>query len=135
MPQYYGKRSEIMVPVPKNVKKWAKYAFELKKLGFKGATSTGWKRAKQLATKDSIPIQDLRYMRNWYARHIFTSFPGFNNWMSYGRPKTSDWFNKHAILSWITWGGNPGFNWINSQRTINLLNNYFDTNYTKIKKK
>ena len=48
-------------------------AFEIKKAGFKGATDTGWKRAKQLSTKSEISIEDLRYMRNWYARHVVTS--------------------------------------------------------------
>lgn len=76
------------------------YAFKLKKLGFVGAKETGWKRAKQLATKESIPIEDLRYMRNWFARHIITSYPGFKKWKEAGRPKDSKWHNKRAIISW-----------------------------------
>jgi hypothetical protein len=131
--QYYGKRSSIMVKVPVNVKKWAKYAFVLKKLGFKGATKTGWLRAKQLANKDYIPIEDFRYMRNWYARHRYTSYPGYKEWVDNGKPKDSSWFNKHAILSWITWGGNPGFKWVNSSKAIALLNKHYNKNYKKIK--
>ena len=131
--QYRGKKSEIMIKVPQAVKNAAKNAFVLKKLGFHGATSTGWKRAKQLSTKDSIPIEDLRYMRNWYARHIYTSYPGYSKWVKVHRPKDSSWFNKHAILSWLTWGGNAGFRWINSSRVINLLNKHYNKDYTKIK--
>lgn len=131
--QYYGRRSSIMVPVPANVKKWAKYAFALRKLGFKGATETGWRRAKQLATKDAIPIQDLRYMRNWYARHIITSYPTFKAWNKAGRPKKSPWFNKRGIISWITWGGNAGFRWINSQRVLALLNREYGKDYKPIR--
>lgn len=131
--QFYGKKSSIMVKVPKSVKKWAEYAFELKKLGFKGALETGWKRAKQLATQSSIPIEDLRYMRNWYARHIYTSYPGFKNWVDNGKPLDKSWHDKHAIQSWITWGANPGFKWVNSDKVINLLNHHFDKEYKKIK--
>lgn len=131
--QYYGKRSSVMVKIPKRVKKWAAYAFKLKKLGFKGATETGWRRCRQLMTKDSIPIEDLRYMRNWYARHIYTSYPGFKAWQKAGRPKDSGWHNKHAILSWLTWGGSAGFNWINSKKIVRLLNKHFDTSYKPIR--
>lgn len=132
-PQFRGYRSKKMIPVPQKVKKWAKYFFVLKKLGFKGAIETGNKRAKQLATKDSIPIEDLRYMRNWYARHIITSYPTFKRWNESGRPKGVEWHNKRGIQAWNSWGGNAGFRWVNSSKTIKMLNNYFGTNYTKIK--
>lgn len=131
--QYYGKRSQVMVKVPKNVKKWAAYAFKLKRVGFKGATETGWRRCRQLMTRDSIPIEDLRYMRNWYARHIYTSYPGFKSWMKAGRPKDQRWHNKHAILSWLTWGGSAGFNWVNSKRVVDMLNKHFNKSYKKIR--
>lgn len=135
-PQFYGKKSKVMVKVPKNVKKWAMYAFKLKKLGFEGALETGWKRAKQLATQESIPIEDLRYMRNWYARHIYTSYPGFQEWIDVGKPlNDSKWHKRHAIQSWLTWGGNAGFKWINSDKTIKMLNEYFGKDYKKIDKK
>lgn len=127
--QYRGKKSSIMIQVPQNVKKWAQYAFKLKKIGFQGATNTGWLRAKQLATKDTIPIEDLRYMRNWYARHIVTSYPGFKKWLDAGRPKDEKWHKKRAIQSWVTWGGNAGLKWVNSKKVINLLNKHFNKNY------
>lgn len=133
--QFYGKRSSVMVPVPENVKKMALYAFKLKKLGFQGATTTGWRRAKQLATKDSIPIEDLRYMRAWYARHVYTSYPGYRSWIKSGRPKTEEWHKKHAIISWLTWSGDAGFKWINSKRVINILNKHFNKDYKEIKRK
>lgn len=131
--QFYGKKSDIMVDVPKNVKRWAKYAFKLKELGFGGALKTGWKRAEQLSTKKSIPIEDLRYMRNWYARHIYASYPTFKQWIEAGKPNTNEWHRKHGIVSWVTWGANAGFNWVNSDKVINLLNKHFEKNYKKIK--
>lgn len=132
--QFYGKRSEKMVEVPKNVKRWAKYGYELKDLGFEGGIETGWRRAKQLSKESSIPIEDLRYMRNWYARHIFASYPSFKSWVDAGKPNKPEWHRKHGIISWVIWGGNAGFNWINSDKVIKLLNNHFNKNYKKIKK-
>lgn len=130
--QFFGKRSDIMISIPKDVKKWAKKAFDLKKIGFKGATSTGWRRAHQLATKESIPIEDLRYMRNWYARHVISSYPTFLQWKSAGYPKTAEWFDRRGIISWVTWGAEPGLKWVNSQKVINILNEVFDKDYRKI---
>jgi hypothetical protein len=123
--QYYGKRSTTMIKVPDNVKKVALYSFKLKKLGFKGGLETGWKRAKQLSTKNEIPIQDLKYMRAWFARHIITSYPTYKKWIKAGRPKTSEWFNRRGIIAWLIWGGNAAFNWVNSKKNINLLNKHY----------
>lgn len=135
MTQYYGKKSSVMIKIPENVKKYAMYAFKLKKIGFEGATETGWKRAKQLANNDYIPIQDLRYMRNWFARHLYTSYPGFKKWNDLKRPKDKTWHNKHAILSWLTWGGNAGFRWVNSKNILDKLNNHFNKNYVSLELK
>ena len=131
--QYYGKHSSIMVHVPENVKKTALYSFKLKKLGFKGGLETGWKRAKQLATRESIPIEDLRYMRAWFARHVYTSYPTYKKWLNAGRPKDSSWHNKHGIIAWLIWAGDAAFKWVNSQANINLLNKHFNKNYKSIK--
>jgi hypothetical protein len=130
--QYYGKKSDVMIKVPPSVKKYADEAFKLRDIGFKGATETGWKRAKQLSTKNEIPIQDFRYVRNWYARHYYTSYPGYQDWVDAGKPKDSHWFRKRAIISWLTWGGTAGLNWVNSSRNLSILNNYFGTDYGKI---
>lgn len=132
--QYYGKHSSVMVKVPKNVKKTALYAFKLKKLGFKGGLETGWKRAKQLATKDEIPIQDLKFMRAWFARHVYASYPSYKLWQKAGRPKTQEWHNKHGIISWLIWSGDAAFKWVNSKKNIALLNKYYPgKNYKVIK--
>ena len=131
--QYHGKQSKVMVKVPENVKKTALYSFKLKKLGFGGGLETGWKRAKQLATKESISIQDLRYMRAWFARHIYTSYPTYKKWAKAGRPKTKEWHSKHGIISWLIWGADAGFKWVNSQKNINLLNKHYNKNYKSMK--
>lgn len=131
-PQYYGKRSSIMVPVPKNVKKVAEYSFKLKDLGFQGGIETGWKRAHQLATKESIPIEDLRYIRNWFSRHIYTSFPSYDAWVKAGKPKTDDWKTKHGIIAVLIWGGEPALKWVNSKKVLKLLNSHYNKDYKPI---
>jgi hypothetical protein len=133
--QYYGKRSSVMISVPESVKKVALYSFKIKKLGFRGGIETGWKRAKQLSTKSSISIQDLKYMRAWFARHIITSYPTYKRWVKAGRPKDSSWHNKRGIIAWLIWSGDAGFKWVNSQKNINLLNKHYNKNYKPLKLK
>jgi hypothetical protein len=133
--QYYGKRSSVMIKVPENVKKVALYSYKIKKLGFKGGLETGWKRAHQLATKESIPIEDLKYMRAWFARHIYASYPTYKKWIKAGRPKDSSWHNKNGVISWLIWSGDAGFKWVNSSKNINLLNKHFNKNYKPMKLK
>ena len=124
--QYYGKRSSVMIPVPEKVKKVAEYSFKLRDMGFKGGIETGWKRAKQLATKSEIPIQDLKFMHAWFARHYYTSYPSYKKWIDAGRPKTKEWHNKRGIIAWLIWGGDPAFKWVNSTKNIRLLQEYYD---------
>lgn len=132
--QYYGKKSKVMVKVPQEVKRVALYSFKLKEMGFGGGLKTGWLRAKQLATKSEIPIEDLKFMRNWFARHIYASYPSYRKWIAAGKPDEPYWHNKHGIISWLIWGGTPAFKWVNSQKNINLLNEYYNKDYTKITK-
>lgn len=133
-PQYKGTRSSVMVKVPESVKKVASRAFDLKRIGFMGGQSTGWKRAKQLSTKTEIPIEDVRYMKAWFARHVFTSYPGYKKWVKAGKPKDKSWYRVHSIISWYIWGGSAAFNWVNSTKVLNLLNKHYPSkNYKQTK--
>lgn len=134
--QFYGKKSDIMIPVPQNVKLVALYSYKLQKLGFGGGIETGWKRAHQLATRKSIPIEDLRYMRNWFARHLYASYPSYKAWVKAGKPlDETKWHNKHGIISWYIWGGDPAFKWVNSIKNISLLNKHYGKDYESLKLK
>jgi len=130
-PQFHGLASDIMIRVPALVKRAAEFAFHLRDTyGFVGANETGWKRAKQLVSKDYISIEDLQFMRNWYARHVYTSYPGYKQWINLGRP--TDKPAKRSIISWLTWGGDAGLRWINSSKVIKLLNKRFSTSYGRV---
>jgi hypothetical protein len=91
----------------------ARNAFKLKKMGFRGGLQTGWKRARQLATRDTVSIQDIKYMRAWFARHVYTSYPTFKAWKNAGRPKDKKWHRRQGIIAWLIWGGDSAFRWIN----------------------
>jgi hypothetical protein len=134
-PQYFGRKSNVMVKVPLSVTNYMKgEAKKLKDNGFKGGIETGHKRATQLATKTSIPIEDLRYTRNFFARHIITSYPSYLKWKKNNKPYNDNhWKNMRGIMAICLWGGEPAINWVNSDKVINLLNKHFNKNYKKIK--
>ena len=112
-----GKRIDI----PTGLQKSAKKAFELRNLGFKGATTTGWNRAKQLRRGGTLSINDLKTMRAWYARHTYSSMPTYVRWKRAGKPRDSQWFNKRGIIAWLTWGGDAGKSFVESERIRRLL--------------
>lgn len=130
--QFHGRKSNVMIKVPKSVQNAASKSFSMRQMGFKGGNETGWKRAKQLSTKDAISIKDLRYIRNWYARHIHTSYPSYKEWKQSNRPKEDSYFhNKRGILAWQLWGGDAGLTWVNNN--TRKLNNHYNVFYEKIK--
>jgi hypothetical protein len=134
MKQFFGRNKDSikLIKVPVNVKKEAEKAFYLRDLGFKGAVETGWKRAKQLSTQNFIPIEDLRFMRNWYARHIYTSYPGYKKWKESGSKTSKENHKIRSVNSWLTWGGNSGLDFVNKH--TDLLNKTFGKNYNIIEK-
>lgn len=134
MKQFYGKQSVLMLDIPKKVKRETETAYKLKDLGFKGGLETGWKRAQQLTTKNQIPIEDVKYMYNWFARHVYTSYPSFYKWKQAKKPLTKEWFNKRGIIAILIWGGEAGFDWINSVKTRKSLEFYFEKSFPKINK-
>ena len=102
------------IKIPTDVRKEALKAFALRdRYGFAGATETGWARAKQLAYDSHISIEDLTFMRNWYARHIYTSYPGYLKWVAAGSQTTKEAARNRAVNSWLTWGGDAGLKWVN----------------------
>lgn len=126
--QFHGNKPsqfKYKIHVPNDVKIQAQLAFKLRDTGFKGATKTGWDRAYQLSTSKTIPIEDLRYMKNWYARHIYTSYPSYKMWIDAGKPQkyeqSKKFHNKRGIIAWLTWGGDKGYEWVTSSEVTNIL--------------
>ena len=121
----------MIFEIPLNVRDSAKSGLYLKKQGYEGGTATGIKRANQLAKDKNISINDLRSMRNWFARHVITSYPSFEFWKDMDYKKE---FIRPGTVAWLLWGGDDAFNWVNKPEIINLLNQEFGTNYKKIRK-
>jgi hypothetical protein len=53
-------------------------------------------------------------MRAWFARHKYTSRPGYEKWVHAGRPRDNPHFKSTgSIYAWLSWGGNAAYKWIN----------------------
>ena len=133
--QYSGKQSSIMVKVPSSVTNYMNgEAKKLKLNKFRGGTNTGELRMRQLATKSSISLKDVMYIRNFFARHIVASYPSYLKWKKSGKPYNDNyWKNKRGIYAIAIWGGEPALKWVNSSSIINLLNKNLNKDYKKIK--
>eukprot|EP00466_Bigelowiella_natans_P003118 jgi/Bigna1/131133/aug1.13_g5841 len=102
---------------PMKVRKKARLALKLKKLGWKGMTETGMNRAKQLACDDAVDIEDIVVMNAWFRRHQCVSKMGHDEWKAQGKPMDQGQRNKRrGAASWAGWGGDAGFDWINGKK-------------------
>ena len=103
---------EAKVRVPASVRQCAREAFRLARLGFRGGTATGWRRARQLASRRFVSPRDVAIMRAWFARHRFASYPTYAAWTRAGRPLTPSWHSRRGIVAWLLWGGTAGRRWV-----------------------
>lgn len=119
------------VKIPAAVAKAARDGLELVKLGYKGGTETGWKRARQLAYNDTIDLYSLSVMRAWFARHGpdassgGTSYPGYYKWVKAGKPKDVPKSSIRGAVAWLIWGGDPAYKWLKTSKIQNLLAEYY----------
>lgn len=139
--QYFGKPTAerpsvttVQFRVPAKVRNTAANAFKLRDAGFGGGQETGWKRAEQLATQSHISAEDMRYIRNWFARHVITSYPSYFQWKIAGKPvkghSAASWKSRHGIVAWEIWGGDAALSWVNANTP--MLNKIFSMNYSII---
>ena len=122
-----------MFSVPKDVQKEAEISLQLHHVGYEGGTATGFSRARQLI-RGKVDIVTLRTMRNWFARHIVTSYPGYKKWVADGSPTKLVPGKTHSYrgaVAWELWGGTPAYKWIQSPRIQAALDKaYPDKNNT-----
>ena len=103
--------------IPQGVKNAAKVGLEMHKEGFNGGTQTGWNRASQLIRCTYLNEDTIKTMKAWFARHSYTSQPGYKKWVEEGKPKKLKSGNKNkyrGAVAWLIWGGDPAKKWINS---------------------
>ena len=123
-----------MIKIPQQVKKEAQEGYLLHTNGFVGGTDTGYERDHQLINSKEISIQDLRVMRNWFARHRITSYPGYLKWVSDNKPEIVDRNknNYRGAVAWLLWGGTPAYEWINSNEVQEALNREYPDKENKL---
>lgn len=121
----------MQIKLNKKIKDNALLARDLKLSQFRGGTMTGFMRMNQLINDTHINLNDLREIRNWFARHIYTSYPSYLRWQLNNNPMTDEYKNLGGIFSWLAWGGNDMIDLIN--RNTELLNNTFETTYEKLR--
>lgn len=125
------KGGNIMVLIPKNVKKDAEIGNLLVDKGFSGGTETGWNRGIQLESEKTISIGDLADMRTWFARHGpdakngGTSYPGYCKWLDDGSPMDRGKSKYRGAVSWLIWGGNSAYKWLKTDKIRNLLEQHY----------
>lgn len=103
--------------VPADVKRSASKALQLKRAGFKGGTQTGWGRARQLVNCEYITDTTIKTMKAWYARHTYTSYPGYKKWVRDGKPSVATTSNKNSYrgaVAWLLWGGDEAKKWLDT---------------------
>lgn len=101
--------------IPESVKREAKKGLDMHRKGFKGGTTTGWNRARQLIKCDAVSAKTIKTMKAWYARHTYTSYPGYQKWVKAGKPTKLTQSNKNiyrGAVSWLIWGGDAAKDWL-----------------------
>jgi hypothetical protein len=121
----------MLFEIPDAVKNTAKFGLSLVEQGYPGGKQLGRIRGLQLSTKNFIRLNDIRVIRNWFARHIYTSYPSYKRWIEseFDKNKISP-----GVVSYLLWGGDASFDLVNSQQVLNSLNNTYNTDYKVIQK-
>ena len=109
--------------VPAAVKKEARLGLKMHNSGFKGGTTTGWNRARQLEKCEYVTGRTIKTMKAWFARHGpdakngGTSYPGYRRWVRSGKPSSAGSTpkiknNNRGAVAWLIWGGDPAYKWV-----------------------
>jgi|TARA_R100000084_G_scaffold82219_1_gene38234 hypothetical protein len=92
---------------PKSVQSVARKALERRRElppSRRGGTAVGVARARSLANGQNIPIETIKRMTSFFARH---------DTPAERRNRRND-KNSKASVAWDLWGGNPGRRWAES---------------------
>ena len=92
----------------------AAQGLELKKKKYGGARDLGMRRGHQLANKRPLSIHDLQVMRAWFARHVHTSYPSYERWLSATREEKAQKDKWHGAVAWLLWGGTAAYYYVMS---------------------
>jgi hypothetical protein len=113
-----------MIKIPKAVREEAKIGNEMVRNGYAGGTETGINRGYQLEHDTHISLEDAKVMRAWFARHLYTSRPGYLKWIDDGSPVEYIPGKKNgyrSTVAWLIWGGDEAYEWISSPSVEKML--------------
>ena len=92
--------AEGFVP-PQAVRNNAKRGLELRREHGRGGTEIGVARARSLSNGQSIPLETIRRMVSYFARHEVDK-------------KGEGWgIDSAGYIAWLLWGGDAGKTWAN----------------------
>jgi hypothetical protein len=106
-----------MLKIPKTVAREAAMGNKMIANGYQGGTQTGWNRGEQLANDKTISVENLKVIRAWFARHVYTSRPGYLKWKKDGSPTNMIPGMKskyRGAVAYLIWGGQSAYDWIQS---------------------
>jgi hypothetical protein len=90
---------------PQGVRNNAKRGLELRREFGRGGTEIGVARARDLSNGKSIPLQTIRRMVSYFARHEVDKKG--EGWGDSSNPSA-------GYIAWLLWGGDAGKTWANS---------------------
>lgn len=90
---------------PQGVRNNAKRGLELRREFNRGGTEVGVARARDLSNGKSIPLQTIRRMVSYFARHEVDKKG--EGWGDASNPSA-------GYIAWLLWGGDAGKSWANS---------------------
>ena len=108
-----------VLAIPRAVQREAREGNEMIGNGYSGGTPTGWRRGEQLADKGYISVHDVKVMRDWFARHYYTSSPNYYRWIQDGSPIEMIRGKKakyRGAVAYLIWGGESAYRWINTKK-------------------
>lgn len=90
---------------PQGVRSNAKRGLELRREFNRGGTAVGVARARSLSNGQKIPLETIRRMVSYFARHEVDKKG--ENWGNASNPSA-------GYIAWLLWGGDAGKTWANS---------------------
>lgn len=87
----------------------AKLGLQLRERFGRGGTDVGVRRARQLATRETLDPADIKSMYSYFARHAVDKNTTRHRWGSREDPSA-------GYIAWLLWGGDEGESWAKRQR-------------------
>lgn len=91
----------------KAMREEAKRGLEWREEFNRGGTAVGVARARDIKNGASLPIETVRRMRSYFARHEVDK-------QGKGWSPGEDGFPSAGRIAWALWGGDPGRTWANA---------------------